>query len=697
MKNRMDLSISDYVLNTWQHAVDLTTDFLNVQVSLIIEEHEEDFEVLSSSKQNNSNYRVGIRHKNDSSDLFCEHVVSDKKMYCVSKTHKNAKGKANLKRENQMVSYIGFRVNWPDGSDFGTICAMDNKEREFNEEQIDFIKQMSVNLEASLKDVYDNRLIETAKEEIEAKNKRFNSYMEVADNHLKMIHFSKSGKIEPSSNASNSFVNAKDRTDMQEFLPKVSNHTYNKILAEVDYLGHYDTEIEIDTIKSKSSKAIIYLKKNDVRYTMIFNDITNFNYYDSMPNRKALMKKVDDLILNNKEFYLAFADVDNLKNIKDLKVHSLGDVYLEKIGKRINKFVTDNISAYRWGGDVFVIIVETESQSETIVMLDQLLVSISKNIEIQGNVFNPSMSIGVVHYPVDSTIAEELIRKADVAKYMARTMEIGKFEFYDNKFGEKYYESIIIGNKMKQENFKDALHVYYQPKLNIKTNKITGVEALVRWIEPDFNFVEPDVFIPIAEKNAMISAIDQYVINKAFKEISEINKSRDIKLKIAVNLSTANINWNMIKFIKEQLVESEIGPENVEVEITETEEIKQISEVKVLLDALRNAGVSIVIDDFGQKFASLNYLLKLPVSGIKIDKEFTDHIFIDKSGAEIVKSIINLSKVLNKMIVAEGVETIEQLEYLKELGCDEYQGYLASRPIELEQLKILIKSHVCIQ
>jgi diguanylate cyclase (GGDEF)-like protein len=412
--------------------------------------------------------------------------------------------------------------------------------------------------------------------------------------------------------------------------------------------------------------------------------IINMIYFDKLtglPNRRSLEKKSLELMKKG-DFYLVFADLDDFKYINDSHGHSFGDILLKQIADALNSNSSKHVTVHRWGGDEFIFTIESKSKEHMEDSIKEILNNFEKPFEIEHNKFKISASMGIVHYPSDSDELDDMIKKADISMYSIKESGKNGYASFSEIDTEKYFENIELNNRMKSAEFIEDIVVYYQPKINIQSNRIVGMEALVRLKNKDGSLVPPIKFIHLAEENGYIDKIDRRVIEIACRDIGFINSKRGNSLKLSINLSPKDINWEMIRYLEKQIKLSEIKFGDIEIELTETAELQNIESIVEIFKYIRNLGMKIAIDDFGKGYGALNYLLKLPISTIKIDKEFIDDIRYNETGNKIIESIISLSKILNVDTIAEGVETEQQLKYLKLVKCDEYQGFLCSKPVE---------------
>lgn len=416
-------------------------------------------------------------------------------------------------------------------------------------------------------------------------------------------------------------------------------------------------------------------------------------YYDSLtslPNRRSLHEEIDRLIGAEIHFHLAFIDLDDFKNINDTLGHTFGDKVLKVAAQRFIRPNHTAIKAFRWGGDEFVLIFENQEKIQVIEEIEELIAIFNRPILIDESEFTLSLSVGVVSFPIDSGNEDDLIKKADMLMYTIKHTSKNAYRFYQQDMENEIIDSIELSNLMKSNRFIKQLSVHYQPKIDIASGEVVGMEALARW-EVNGRSISPVQFIPIAEANGKIGMIDRHIIRQALIDTQRLNRYRDKPLKVSVNISGLNLNRGFIEYFKDQIGYIGIDPANIEVEVTENYDANSVRKVIDILNELVECGVTIAIDDFGQGYAALNYLLKFPAETIKIDREFIQNID-QPVGDKIVQSIMSLATLLGKKVVAEGVETLEQLAYLTQLKCNEYQGFIFSRPVDLEQFTNLLKN-----
>jgi EAL domain-containing protein (putative c-di-GMP-specific phosphodiesterase class I) len=314
---------------------------------------------------------------------------------------------------------------------------------------------------------------------------------------------------------------------------------------------------------------------------------------------------------------------------------------------------------------------------------------------IENKKFNLSFSIGIAIYPVDSNDIETLFKYADIAMYKAKKEGKNRYEFINEKLKEEIKVQYEISNQIKEGIEKGEFELYFQPQIDVLTNTVYGAEGLIRWNHPKKGLIGPNVFIPISETGDLIYLIDEYVIEEAFKTIKKWSNDPLLNhLKLAVNISAKEFKKNtFIPKLKNLLEKYKIDPEKLEIEITESVSMQNVTYTIKTLEEIKKLGFSISVDDFGTGYSSLNYLKMIPFDIIKIDRSFIKDILNDNDDYLITKMIIEVSKILNKQNIAEGVETPDVLKKIKELGCRYVQGYYFSKPLNYQSFYEFVKKY----
>lgn len=430
-----------------------------------------------------------------------------------------------------------------------------------------------------------------------------------------------------------------------------------------------------------------------------FQSLAHFDSLTSLPNRTYMMEKLSHLLVqarwNNHTLALLFIDLDHFKKINDTLGHDAGDKMLKDVASRLVECVRDSDTVARMGGDEFMIILPKITKAQDAAVIAQrVLKSFDSPFTLNGHDCMIGASIGISQYPTDGDDYESLVKNADIAMYKAKEIGGKNYQFYNPAMNMAAFHQLVLENKLRVavENKEFVLH--YQPQINLKDFRIAGMEALIRWKDPEMeDLIYSGQFIPLAEETGLIIPIGDWVLEEACRQAKRWQDAGFPSMKMAVNISGRQFRQhNMVEQVAETLRITKIDATCLELELTESVLLQTEVTTKVLND-INSLGVQLSIDDFGTGYSSLSYLKKLPIRKLKIDQTFVEGITQDASDREIVKAIINMSHSLNIRVLAEGVETLEQLTFLKESDCDEAQGYLFCRPQPAEDLeKILSKT-----
>jgi len=404
-----------------------------------------------------------------------------------------------------------------------------------------------------------------------------------------------------------------------------------------------------------------------------------------LANRNALKEFLERLIADakrrNEEFAMLFLDLDHFKSVNDSLGHNIGDDLLKRIAGIIDKVLRPNDFVARVGGDEFVIILqEYSSLRELTTIIDRIQNILTKTIVVQTNPINISSSVGIAFYPKDGEDIVTLMKNSDIAMYEAKKNGRSQYHFFTEELNKRVQDVIALEKDMKESLNNDEFELYYQPKVEIHSGKIVAMEALIRWISPTKGMIFPNNFIPLAEENGFIVEIGEWIFNTAIRQQKEF-KEKGIDLKISINLSPKQLLVdNFVEDFIGVMQKSGTKPSSIDVEITENLFYKNNDKNIEILSAIHDYGVSISLDDFGTGYSSLSYLKDFPIDYLKIDKSFIDD-FDKERGRVFIETIVKMGQTLKMEIIAEGVETAEQLEYLKSIDCDQYQGYYCSKPL----------------
>jgi diguanylate cyclase len=424
-------------------------------------------------------------------------------------------------------------------------------------------------------------------------------------------------------------------------------------------------------------------------------------YHDPLTgllNRRYLQEKLKPTIEHAKDtaetVSVLFIDIDRFKQVNDTLGHNKGDEILKIVAGRITACVSDHHSVItRQGGDEFIILLMNYDRIATIAAAERIVNILKKTYLLDGNEIYLGASCGISLFPEHTKNMDTLVVFADIAMYSAKKLGGNKVVVYSEKLIQSNIERPKLEARLRKAIEKGKLDVYYQPKVAVDTAAIFGAEALVRWHDEELGFVSPDVFIPIAEDIGLIHPLWEFVMKEACNQISKWNQTLSTPLSISVNFSARQFQepCSMVNTVKEILTESQLGPKNFEIEITESILLNNSSEIVETLKNLQDMGIAISIDDFGTGYSSLNYLKNLPIDTLKIDKSFIQDIHEDYANSEIPEAIINLARSLHLNVIAEGVEKEYQRDFLLSKNCVQMQGYLFSKPLNKVEFAQLLR------
>jgi diguanylate cyclase (GGDEF)-like protein len=417
--------------------------------------------------------------------------------------------------------------------------------------------------------------------------------------------------------------------------------------------------------------------------------------YDSLtglPNRVLLNDRILQAIevsnRINKPFWLAFIDMDKFKFVNDSFGHHIGDQFLCEIAKRLERAVRGMDTVARFGGDEFIVLLQADHDEQAKnAILQRIMQTIIATVNIQHHEILTSCSIGVAAYPSDGLTPEELLTHADIALYRAKELGRNNIQEFNPIMNQRASMRLKMETQLRKALENKEFTVFYQPKTNLISQRIVGMEALVRWHNPLLGFISPQAFIPLAEETGLIISLGEWVLKTACEQAVAWQQAGYQDLLMSVNFSARQLaHSRIIEQIEHVLAETGLKPHNLELELTESMIMNNAEETIQVLQKIKSLGVHLSIDDFGTGYSSLAYLQSLPVDTLKIDKIFIDDIESQESNAPIVASVIALAKNLQLKVVAEGVETQSQIDYLKNHGCDEVQGYFYGKPEPATQL-----------
>jgi len=474
-----------------------------------------------------------------------------------------------------------------------------------------------------------------------------------------------------------------------------------KPLEELRQFAYYSSKIpkkffirEIESIRYSLEITFRRLKKEQEQLFQLSTKDPLSGLY----NRLSLVEKIEWLISKSKrshvKFALLFLDLDNFKNINDSRGHEFGDQVLKHVADVLLQSVRENDIVSRIGGDEFVIILpEIEHNKVIVEVIQRLEKNLAQPILFENYKYHITCSIGVTLYPKDGQNVTELLKNADIAMYKSKALGKNNFHFFtedlNEEIQEKMYIQRIIANAFEEGNFK----LFYQPKVDIATNQIVGCEALIRLIDPVHGFIPPDRFIPLAEENNFIIPLGEWIVHEAVKQLKKWENTSLADIKLSINVSSIQFKDKYFYDKIKKAIE-DIDASKLDIELTESILMDSFDEKLIIIKEFKKLGLTLSLDDFGTGYSSLSYLKKIPFDTLKIDKSFIDDLE-DIKEQSFVNMIITIANELGLEVVAEGVENKEQLEYLRKMECEQYQGYLCSKPLPADEFEELFHAHSC--
>ncbi len=411
----------------------------------------------------------------------------------------------------------------------------------------------------------------------------------------------------------------------------------------------------------------------------------------NLPNRLLLQDRLSRMMMKAKRHktYVAvlFLDLDRFKKINETLGHDVGDKLLLEVAKRLENCVRKSDSVARLGGDEFAVLLDDLRDVKFVaVVARKILQALSKPIIIQEYELYATSSIGISLFPDDSEDVDGLLRCADTALYRAKDAGKNNYQYYTADMNTRAFEFLLMESGLRKALDNNELVVFYQPLIDLKTNKLIGMEALLRWKHPEKGMISPGDFIPLAEETGLIEPIGEWVLQAACRQNKKWQDEGYPPVKVSVNMSARQFSKrNITELIVEILEETGLKPEYLGIEITESVIMQDVKSTIAKLKQMHKMGISLSIDDFGTGYSSLSYLKLFPIDNLKIDRSFVFNITSDSTDAAIAASVILLAHSMNLKVVAEGVETKEQLDVLRQQGCDYVQGFLFSKPLSAEE------------
>ncbi|MGP0629713.1 EAL domain-containing protein [Nitrospina sp. 32_T5] len=460
----------------------------------------------------------------------------------------------------------------------------------------------------------------------------------------------------------------------------------------------YPVECRCQLVKNLGTHPQVMVWSQDItERKQLEEQIRQMAYYDPLTgllNRNLLNDRLEVALtaasVAKEKVGILFLDLDHFKTINDTLGHDLGDLLLKQVADRLKKVVRQEDTVARMGGDEFVIVVPNLTKEDEIVDRAQKVLEVLSPIyRIQNHELYITCSIGISVFPDDGQEIETLLKHSDLAMYRAKERGRNTFQFFAQSMNTLAVERMVIEKNMRKAVGGTEFQLYYQPKICLRSGKVVGMEALLRWENPELGFVNPQKSIPIAEETRLIIQIGHWIIESACQQIKRLEKINP-DISIAVNLSVIQFNSpDLVSEIKGIIKNTGIDPQKLQVEVTESILIQDSTLAINILQNLNDLGIKICIDDFGTGYSSLSYLKSMPIDYLKVDQSFIRDL-TDPTNEAITRAVVALARSLGMRTIAEGVETKEQKSFLQTIDCDEGQGYLFSKPLEAHRAEELL-------
>ncbi|MBF2019534.1 MAG: EAL domain-containing protein [Hydrococcus sp. C42_A2020_068] len=486
---------------------------------------------------------------------------------------------------------------------------------------------------------------------------------------------------------------------LKDLLEKNQHRNGNLLIREVKV----EEEVFEQHVHYLSESKLIRSYIFDITERKRIEEILQYQaFHDALtelPNRSLFHEQLALAIANahrnQTQMAVIFLDLDCFKNINDTLGHSIGDRILQLFAKRLNACLREGDTIARWGGDEFTILLpHIKNIEEAAKLAERLLGEIKQPFEVGEHKLYVKSSLGIAIYPQDGEDPETLLKNADAALYRSKEQGRDRYQFYSSTMTSKVSEWLRLEHLLHQALVNDELFLVYQPQLDLESGKIFGMEALLRWHNPELGLVSPAKFIPLAEDNGLIVPIGEWALKSVCAQIKAWQLLGIEPFKVSVNLSARQFqNANLVEMVTQILQETEIDPQWLELEITETIIMQNVNFARRALERLQQIGVRISLDDFGTGYSSLSYLKQFPFHTLKIDQSFVRDLKENSRDTAIISAVIALGRGLNLRVIAEGVETQQQLELLRNLQCEAIQGYWLSKPLIATEVVNFLTCH----
>ncbi len=500
------------------------------------------------------------------------------------------------------------------------------------------------------------------------------------------------------------------RTAMEHEVERLLSNNHDNAVIETVHRRKNGTSFPVEislqalstTAQEQQTPLLVALARDITEHKQNEAELNRLAYYDmltGLPNRllfnDRLHQAAADAKRRNRFVALILLDIDRFKVVNDTMGHVAGDMLLREMAQRLKKSVREGDTIARLGGDEFALIFADIAEARDVAQLAQSLLNrLSIPVEIDGREVFSSASIGITMYPADTDDVDTLVKFADSAMYHAKEQGRNNYQFYSREMTSNAQERLRTESNLRRALDRNELQLHYQAQIEISTGHILGVEALLRWKDNNGDDIPPGHFIPLAEETGLIVPIGEWVLQHACSQLKTWHTAGFSHLSMSVNVASRQFKDSMFGIMVRRTIDSLNIPANtLELEITESVLMENSEVIMRMLNDLKTAGINLAIDDFGTGYSSLSYLKRFPIDRVKIDQSFVRDLSIDVEDVAIVKAIIAMAKTLRLNVVAEGVETVEQLDLLRNEGCHGYQGYLFAKPMEADAISKLLHDH----
>jgi len=482
---------------------------------------------------------------------------------------------------------------------------------------------------------------------------------------------------------------------------------YNKVTLQRLDKGTFPADISITSVKIGAGiQEFTFHIRDLTQEVKVQTEMKRLAYCDGLTGlynrvyfKTELIQKLSFAAQQQSSILLMFLDLDKFKYVNDTLGHKAGDKLLQQVAKHLLDVARSGDVVCRWGGDEFLIMFPTLESPELIsAKAEEIIKKFKIPFDYEGQNLHAKTSIGIALSKHGDISPDELIQHADIAMYEAKKLGRNQYCFFNTEMEEKFNESYFYESELAYAIEQQQFKLFYQPKINCQTGAIVGFEALIRWLHPEKGLIPPTVFIPILEKSGQITKVSYWVLDTVCAQIKAWQDELQVEIPVAVNLSGKDfLDKDLYQTITHCLDSRQLTGNLLELEITETVLAENTEHCIELMKQLKEKHIKFSIDDFGTGYSSMSYLKKFPIDTLKIDRAFVRECHIDHEDAAICTAILTLGKSLGLKIVAEGIELEAQLEFLKKLGCDDYQGYLFSKPISTLETTRLLQKYKTVQ